>query len=400
MGFEWVKSADYVVADAQDGVGIGRGNEVGIVVVPLEGLFPGEGFFEEKSEVVLAIEFEIFRDRSFGDLADGGEPIDGSSRCGDDSVRLNFGGPMDEPRSMNGAVPKTVFMTTVGSGSAVVSVFLSGSEGGRAMIGGEENGGIFFEAELLESAMNVAHLQVHICDSSEVDGFVFFLGGFAEVFLSDFFGGIDIPVRFVEVNELDEGFLGVAFFSEPVDGFGADDVGGEAGLGAFVFPVTNPARFVANLGVVVGAKPVVEAVVIHAWNVVIPCFLAGNLDVNQGAVPLADDGGLVAVFAEELRDGDFGFWKVNEVAGTPSDETVDALPVWHSPRHGCGTGGGADLSGGIEVSEGGSAVGEMVEVGSLDLRVAGESKVTVAEIVGYDDNDVGFFGSAEEEGRE
>ena len=77
---------------------------------------------------------------------------------------------------------------------------------------------------------------------------------------------------------------------------------------------TNPARFVADLGVVVGAEPVIEAVVIHAWNIVNLGFLTSNLNANQGAVPLADDGGLVAVFAEELRDGDFGFWKVNEAA--------------------------------------------------------------------------------------
>ena len=303
-----------MIVDTHDGVGIGGGNEVGVVVVPLEGLFPGEGFFEEKREVALAIEFETFRDRSFGDFADGGEPIDASGRCSDDGVRLNFGGPMDEPRSMNGAIPKAVFMTAVGRSSAVVTVFLSGSEGGRAMIGGEENGGIFFEAELLEGAVDVADLAVHICDSSEVDGFVFVLGGFAEVFLSDRFGGVDIPVRFVEVDELNEGFLGGALFSEPVDGLGADDVSGESWLGTFVFSIANPARFVADLGVVVGAEPVIEAVVIHAWNIVNLGFLTGNLNVNQGAVPLADDGGLVAVFAEELRDGDFGFWKVNEAA--------------------------------------------------------------------------------------
>ena len=42
--------------------------------------------------------------------------------------------------------------------------------------------------------------------------------------------------------------------------------------------------------------------------------MTGKLNANQGAVPLADDGGLVVVFAEELRDGDFGFGKVNEAA--------------------------------------------------------------------------------------
>ena len=73
---------------------------------------------------------------------------------------------------------------------------------------------------------------------------------------------------FVEVDELNEGFLGGALFSEPVDGLGADDVSGESWLGTFIFSIANPARFVADLGVVVGAEPVIEAVVIHAWNIV------------------------------------------------------------------------------------------------------------------------------------
>lgn len=76
------------------------------------------------------------------------------------------------------------------------------------------------------------------------------------------------------------------------------------------------------------------------------------------------------------------------------------MPVWHFPCHGGGTGGGADLGGGIEVSEGGSAFGELIKVGSLNFRVAGESKVTVAEIVGDDDNDVGPFDPAEKESGE
>lgn len=86
----------------------------------------------------------------------------------------------------------------------------------------------------------------------------------------DFGGSVDIPMGFEEVDELAEGFVGVSLFGKPVDGFGADDVGGEVLLGAFVFAVTSPAGFVADFGVVVGAKSVVESVVIQIRDVVFP----------------------------------------------------------------------------------------------------------------------------------
>ena len=60
-------------------------------------------------------------------------------------------------------------------------------------------------------------------------------------------------------------------------------------------------------------------------------------------MPLADDGGLVAVFTEELRDGDFCFGKMGQVARTSADEAIDPMAVWHSPGHGCSAGRGANL---------------------------------------------------------
>lgn len=162
--------------------------------------------------------------------------------------------------------------------------------------------------------MDVADLLVDISNGREVDRFVFVLSGFVEIVLGDGFRGIDIPVRLVEVDKLDEGSVGISFIVEPVDGFGADDVGGEAFFDAFLFSVANPAGFIANLGVVIGAEPVVEAVVVHAGDVSLTCLISLHLNLDERVVPFAEDGGLVAVFSEELGDGEFSFGKMGEAA--------------------------------------------------------------------------------------
>ena len=43
-----VESADEMVVDAHDGVGVGGVDEIGVVVVPLKGLFAMERLAEEK----------------------------------------------------------------------------------------------------------------------------------------------------------------------------------------------------------------------------------------------------------------------------------------------------------------------------------------------------------------
>lgn len=257
------------------------------------------------------------------------------------------------------------------------------------MVGGEEDEGVFGKIEPFEGAVDIANFPVHVCDGGEVDRLVFVFSGGSEVLFGDFFRGIDIPMGFVELDELNEGLLRVASRGEPADGFGSDDIGSKAGLGAFGFSIADPAGLISNLGVIVGAKVVVEAVVIHGRNVIETGLGALFLNFDERVVPFADDGGLITIFAKELGNGGFGFGKVGEAAGAAADEAINTVTVRHAAGEGGGAGGGANLGGRVEMGEGRSVFGELVEMGRFDMGVAGEAEITVAEVISHDDDDVG-----------
>lgn len=117
-----------MIVDTHDGVGVRSGHEVGVVVMPLEGLDTMEGFTEEEGEMALSIEFESFWDRRVGDLTDSGEPVDGSGWGGDGRIGTYFRGPVNDGGGVDGAVPEAVFVTTVGGCGAVIPVFFSSSK--------------------------------------------------------------------------------------------------------------------------------------------------------------------------------------------------------------------------------------------------------------------------------
>ena len=55
-----------------------------------------------------------------------------------------------------------------------------------------------------------------------------------------------------------------------------------------------------------------------------------------------------------------------------------------------GAAGGADGGGDVGLSVVGAFVGDAVDIGGLDLERAGGGEVSVAEVVGHDDDEVGF----------
>lgn len=78
MAFRVVESADKIVAHADDRVGIGRADEIGIVVVPLKRLLTPEAFAKQEGEVALSVEIEIRWECCSSDFADRGKPVNGT----------------------------------------------------------------------------------------------------------------------------------------------------------------------------------------------------------------------------------------------------------------------------------------------------------------------------------
>ena len=298
-----IEPANEVISNSHDGIGIRGVDEVGVVVMPLESFLSLEWLSKEEWEVTLPVQIKVGREVCLGDSANGGEPIDGAGGCGDHGVGFDPGRPVGDPGSADGSVPETILVSTVGRGCAVVAILVGFSEFGRTVIRGEEDECVFVELEIFERLMNEADLLVDIGDGGEVDGFVFVLRDRPVVLSGDFLGRIDIPMRFVKVDKLDEGLGGVAFFREPASSFRTNDIGGKAGFGSFGFSVADPAGFVADLRVVIRSEPVVETVVFHRGDVIGSLFGSFHLNGHQGVVPFPDVGGLVAVLFEELGNG-------------------------------------------------------------------------------------------------
>ena len=110
-------------------------------------------------------------------------------------------------------------------------------------------------------------------------------------------------------------------------------------------------------------------------------------------VPFADHAGRVAGALEELGEGDFGFRQVEIVFGTAL--AVGGWVFRHAAaeriaaRHQRRARGSAIRRGAIELGETCTRRGETVNVGGLESWMAVTAEITVTEIVGKDDDDVG-----------
>lgn len=189
----------------------------------------------------------------------------------------------------------------------------------------------------------------------------------------------------VEGEVEEEGLFGRFFFEglEPADRFIGGDAAGEAFDHADCFAVADVVFWIGvrRAGVVLGGEPVVEAGGIGLG-------LGGGVEPAI-AVPFSGEAGGVAGFFKELGNGDLGGAHVD--AAVAGDEVVNAGAVGAATGHEADAGGGADGGGGVEIGEANAVFGHGIQVGCFDVRVAVALEVSVAEVVGEDDDDVGLF---------
>ena len=111
-------------------------------------------------------------------------------------------------------------------------------------------------------------------------------------------------------------------------------------------------------------------------------------------MPLAKDGGGVAALFDELRkghfvaaDSDFRAW---------SECAVNAESIWVAASEQAATGGRADRLRNVEVAEDAALRGESIKIGSDEPFRAEDTNVSVALVVGQNDDDIRQFRTGSE----
>lgn len=107
-------------------------------------------------------------------------------------------------------------------------------------------------------------------------------------------------------------------------------------------------------------------------------------------MPLSRETSGIAGFLEQLGDSDFR--GSHEDATISGNEVVNSGSVGTTPRHESNTGRGADGGGGVAVGKADTTFRHGIEMRSFDVRVSVAFQVSIPEVIGEDDNDVGFRG--------
>ena len=115
--------------------------------------------------------------------------------------------------------------------------------------------------------------------------------------------------------------------------------------------------------------------------------------VRSAEAPFAEAAGGVARGAQDFGEGDVGVVEV-PVEAVVADGGVPGVEAGNQ-RAACG---GADVGAGVEAVEAHALGGELVEVGRTDLSLAVRADMADAEVVGEDEDKVGFVGRGGEGG--
>ena len=214
-----------------------------------------------------------------------------------------------------------------------------------------------------------------------------------------FFGGLHRGVGCVVGSE-EKPWRLFLLSVEPREGFVGEEVGdvgrGKFGHGLAVFFEV----------IFFGSGEVVVVAVEHAIEVV----EASHVGMKGGAlalVPLANESGGVSGGFEVIGEGVLGDGEALQVlaGGVGVAAFVEIALVakapWIATGENAGSGRGANGGGDVALGAKDAALGEAVDVGSLDGGGAGATQVAISHVVGENHEDVGFRGeegAAKEEG--
>ena len=311
-----------------------------------------------------------------------------------DDGGAELAGPVHNRRQSNTPLPQAPLASRVGSvGAGRFAASLGGpfrrgpgprgehGIGRPAIVGGEEDEGVFPQAPLLQGLDNSPDLGVESRDHGGVGAL---LGVGEDVAI-----GVDLGLRSLvggmrgERREVEEERLGgVVLFNQP-DRLVANQIGVVA---LFLqklsvsLPVDDASPF---LGEVIDLADEVAVKVLKA-AVLRPVFLVGVPEV-----PLPHHVGVVAHVVQRLGEGPFRGWQPIGVAGE-DHQGLQSLPQRVPTGHQCRPSGSADRQAVIRLKSH-SVAGQRVDVRSLDAA-ATVTQVGIAKVIREDDHNVGPLG--------
>ena len=328
------------------------------------------------------VELDAFRRLGAACLQQRGHDVDVRGDLFDLAPGLEARGPAHEER---GADAPFVDAPLAGPHARVVALAVG------AVVGQEDDDGVFGQAELVEPGQEPADVVVDVLDHAEDLGGILghvpplvaggreVVGLHAEVFvgLGVLLGNLERPVGTV-VGQVDEEGL-AAVLPDVVDGRRGEDVGAVA-LGF------DPLGIVQQRGVEVAVVRRPGGLAEPAAGVderLLEALIPGPHRVAVAQVPLAEDGGAVARGAQHFGQGDLVgvHHRPAQVRVGHAGAVVVAAGHQGRPR------GRADRAD-VERRDLDALPGELVEVRRLDDGVAVNAQVAVALVVGHHQNNV------------
>ena len=283
-------------------------------------------------------------------------------------------GPADDEGDSVAAV---VFRVLLATHAAVVAAAALQAAGG-AVVGHEDEDRVVGDPLLLEQLHEPGHVVVdvgdHAVELGDRDLPVSFVG------LGVFLGAEVRAVRRVGRDVGEEGLVFVGL--DELHALVEPDIGAEP-FETLMLAVDDVGVVEVVVAPVVGRLPNTAGLVIDAV-LEAPVFRAVRVAVAQ--MPLAEHAGGIAVAAEDIGHRDFATAQhVASLNGVPDADAI-GIAAGHQRRTGrCA--GGVD----VEVVQQRSLAAQLVDIGSLDGRVAGKGHVAIALVVGDDDHDIGLF---------
>ena len=247
--FEGLVGDDFPVADAHRGVAFGGGN----VGAPEEGDGAIDGLAGAGGEDIDTIDGAIGGDGDVGDGEGGGEEVGADDGDVAGGAGLDVGGEADDSRDTDAALVAIALAAAESAGGAPGAVLLGLGCGELsfavalgAVVGGEDDEGVFAETEFIEGRHELAEGVVELGDIPVVlaDAGVLDIGvGFLKLGVA-----LDGEMRFVGPDGDEEGLGGVALFLEPAVGFMGDEGSREAFERADFFAITDEVFWVLVAG--------------------------------------------------------------------------------------------------------------------------------------------------------
>lgn len=341
----------------------------------------GFSFAAEVGGKADAIYVEVVGEVDLGDFADGGEDVGDVDEFEGFPLSFDDTGPAGDEGD---------------AGAHLCGLALSVATG--AIVADEDHEGILTEAKVIEAGDDAADAAVHVFDVGPpivfgVLGFFFegrvLVRGGPEGGVCESHGVVDKEgVVFVIGHEVDDEIdehVGAVAFGGGGDVFAIADDGGVPEAGGFagvVFPHAG----------VFGAGG--EIVFVGPHHVVVEAGFVDEGGMFAGELPFTGVGGGVSGVLEDLAEGGvvgdvIGAFVGDGRAAGAIGEVVDTIVMGVLPGHDGEAGGVAD---GVGVTSGevDAVVGELIEVGRLVDGVAVDAEFVGADIVGEDDDDIGW----------